>query len=154
LNYNKFLISYDGKIERRRIYYLANEYSLYVEPYGSLIHYGLVINYLDLPVLDSKIFRVSGYFPRGSWLKANVNPPEFQQGQLQLAIELPERGFSYRIDENEWPVYFNEGSGWVCVGDPSNKSKGVEFVTNCVAILKDNGELSALWLKPEFKDTL
>jgi len=61
-----------------------------------------------------------------------------------------ESGFSYGINsDDEWPVYVNQKTGWICVGNPERSGEAVEFMNNCVAVVDNNNKLVSLWLKPQ-----
>ena len=45
------------------------------------------------------------------------------------------------------PVYYNETSGWVCIGDPTISAAGVKFMSNCIAFIDSKGALTSLWIE-------
>jgi hypothetical protein len=53
------------------------------------------------------------------------------------------------VNKEDWPVYVNIRTGWVCIGNPENKGNAVEFINNCVAVIDENKCLASLWLKPK-----
>lgn len=129
-----------------RLTYNPKEFAFSFQPKEPYDYY-LTLNSLTLGVnLPSGVVEVDGYCPL-NWAIYNHSVPSFKQGRWMVTDE-KEAGFVYRINSEDWPVYANEKTGWVCIGDPANKTTGLEFATNCVAII-ENENLAALWLKPE-----
>lgn len=147
----KFGIEYTDKTEDRLLIYRTNESSFDTEPTVRWINYDIVINKLNLTVVDedNKIVQVWGFCPYRAWLKSNFSNPEYSKGILKVMDDL-EPGFSYRHTDDEWRIFVNIHTGWVCLGDPEKTGKGIEFVNNCVAIIDNNDELVSLWLKPTY----
>lgn len=146
----KFIIKYSNSIEQKKLTYLADECSFDIEPTIHEINFDVVINKLNLTVAgdDNRIVQVWGFCPYSLWIKANYNVPQYARGILKVATDL-KPGFAYAINnDSEWPVYVNAKTGWICIGNPEKSEKAVEFITDCVAVVY-NGELVALWLKPQ-----
>jgi hypothetical protein len=99
---------------------------------------------LDSPPQD-KIMQIWGYFPN-NWKRASINAPKAKQGALILKDRL-ESGFSYGVFQEEVPVYCDPDSRWVCLIDPNAKGQTVEFIKDCIAVLNDDQELAALWMR-------
>lgn len=70
------------------------------------------------------------------------------KGNLKVTDNLA-YGLSYRIREENFPVFVNPQSGWVCIGDPKRTGQTVEFINNCIAVIDNNQEFVSLWLKPQ-----
>ena len=143
----KFKIESGHTAEQRKLFYTPEEYSFGVEPTVLAIDFDIVVNYLILTAVEGKIIEVSGFCPYGAWTKSSYTVSKYTKGILRVIDNL-EPGFSYRLNDVDWPIYVNVQTGWVCVGNPTAPGEGVEFMDNCVAII-GNGELVALWLKPE-----
>jgi hypothetical protein len=145
----KFQINYaDNYVEKKELLYIPNEYSFTSETSIIGIDFYIAINMLSLTVVDTKVVEVDGFCPYGAWIKMHFDVPKYQKGSLQVLDDL-EPGFSYGLDENDWPVYFNPLTGWVCVGEPEANGEAVEFMHNGVAVV-NQGQLVSLWLKPTF----
>ncbi len=145
----KFFIDYDSKAEKRSLKYLPNEYSFDTDPSVHEVNFTVIINKLNLTVDNHNvIIQIWGFCPYGTWIKANYSVPKYKQGTLRVIDDL-EPGFAYGVNDDDWPIYVNESTGWVCVGDPKKQGNAVEFITNCVAVIDDNQELVSLWLKPQ-----
>lgn len=144
----KFNIEYDNKIEQRTLTYDSNEYSFDIEPIVDEVNFDIVINKLNLTVVDeNKVIQVWGFCPYGDWIKFDSEIISYKKGVLKVVDEL-EEGFSYRLNNEDLPVYVNIKTGWVCIGNPDKKGNAVEFITNCVAVINNDCELISLWLKP------
>jgi uncharacterized protein YbdZ (MbtH family) len=135
-------------IKQRKIFYLPDEFSFNERQFTSEIDYYLILNYLNLTVVNNLVVQVDGFCPNHEWILTDLLVPNYEMGQL-MVLKTYEPGFSYRLNKIHWPVYYNQQSGWVCVGDPTKKNQAVEFITNVVAVV-ENSELQALWLKPVF----
>lgn len=134
--------------KQRKLFYLLDEFSFYVSPFTTRIDYDLVLNYLNLTVLSNLVVQVDGFCPNGEWIITDLSVPNYNMGQLRV-LKNYEPGFSYSLNKAQWPVYYNQHTGWVCVGDPIVKNQAIMFITNVVAVIENN-ELQALWLKPVF----
>ena len=144
----RFAIEHTGKLEDRLLTYVAEEYAFDIDPVVQFVSFSVVLNTLNLTVVDHNVVEVWGYCPHGGWLHTDHNVPMYAPGELQVLTDL-EPGFSYRINDKDWPVYVNIQTGWVCIGDPQKPGRAVEFIHNCVAVVDNNQNLTALWLKPQ-----
>lgn len=148
----KFSVNYAGSMEKRSLKYWANEYSFDTEPPVVEIVFDAVLNKLNLTVVENgRIVQVWGYCPYGAWQNTHYSPPSARQGELKVVDEL-EPGFSYRINsesESDWTEYYNRESGWICIGSPSISGHAVEFMSNCISVISDDGDMVSLWLRPE-----
>lgn len=111
----------------------------------------MVIEYLHL-TFDTKTQlarQVWGYDPYHRWLQKNLTPPKSVQCGLKIITPI-ETGWDFRlIEAGEWPAYFDQRNGWVCIGDcnPSKSDLGVEFAKGIITVLHSK-KLKAIWLKP------
>lgn len=148
----KFAIDYTSKAEHKIITYVPEDYAFDIDPIVKEVDFDLALNMVNLTVLEHdgihKVVEVWGYCPYGGWLRTRHNVPKSQPGALCVLEDL-ECGFSYGINNEEWPVYVNTRTGWVCIGDPKSSGEAVKFITNCVAVVDNNQELTALWLRPQ-----
>jgi hypothetical protein len=98
--------------------------------------------------------QVFGLSPAYSWKKQKLSVPT---DAVKCALKL-EEDFDYgtwRLDRgNEWKTYFDQNTGWVCVGNPeiAESSTKVNFIDNAIAVLDSQGELQSLWIKPVITD--
>lgn len=144
----KFIIKYGDSVEQRLLTYLPEECSFDMEPIGSHIDLELILNKLSLSVVDNKITQLWGFCGLDKSMKSNYKVPEYQKGSLEVEHNL-DFGFAYGINDDDWPVYINTQTGWVCIGNPEKSGNAVEFINNCVAVIGDNKEFISLWLKPQ-----
>lgn len=94
---------------------------------------------------------VWGFSPKKSWKSFSEKQPISFNGDLILLSDC-EPGLTYRIDkEKMWKSYYNNNTGWYCIGDKNQKTSdiNVQFATNIIAVLQ-NDILKAIWLKPVF----
>ena len=148
----KFSIKYTGKAEDKIITYVPEDYAFDIDPVVQEIDFNIALNMVNLKVLQqngaNKIIEVWVFCPYGGWLRTSYHFPASLPGELCVLEDL-ECGLSYGINDEEWPVYVNKKSGWVCIGNPQSTGEAVEFINNCVAVIDSNQELTALWLKPQ-----
>ena len=143
-----FVIDYQGKMQKRTLSYITEDCSFYMEPFISNYDLELVLNKLSLPLVDDKVVQVDGFCGLGAWMKSPIQVPNYKQGALRVEHNL-EHGYAYGIYDEDLPVYVNKRTGWVCIGNPKKDGKAVEFINNCVAVVDNNQELAALWLRPQ-----
>jgi uncharacterized protein YbdZ (MbtH family) len=144
----KFIIESSNSIEERLLTYIPEECSFDMEPIVSKWDFELIVNKLSLTVIDEKIVQLWGFCGLGEWMKSSYLVPEYKKGILKIEHKL-KFGFAYGINDEEFPVYVNVQTGWVCIGNPEKKGNAVEFINNCVAVINDDKEFISLWLKPQ-----
>ena len=145
----KFLVEYTGVSEQRTLIYNVEEYSFDVEPTVQEVEFDVVVNKLNLTVIDNgKVVQVWGFSGYYEWKKSDCIVPQSQRGILKVTDNL-DYGLSYRVREEDFPVFVNLQSGWVCIGDPKRTGQTVEFINNCIAVIDNNQEFVSLWLKPQ-----
>ena len=147
----KFTTENSENIGQQRLVYLIDEYSFFTGNVNNKIDLELIVNKISLVVEDNKIVDVNGYCGLGNWMKSNYEIPEFRKGILKVEHTL-KYGFAYGInsdEDDEFPVYVNIQTGWVCVGNPEKMGNAVEFINNCVAVIGRDQEFVSLWLRPD-----
>jgi hypothetical protein len=145
----KFLIGYTGVAEQRTLTYDVEECSFDIEPIVQEIEFDIVLNKLNLTVTNNgKVVQVWGFSGYNEWVKSDCSVPQSKKGTLNVIDNL-EYGLSYRIQQEDFPVYVNSQTGWVCIGNPKKTGQAVEFINNCVAVIDSNQEFVSLWLKPQ-----
>lgn len=128
--------------------YVKNGLSFDTDPIVKSSDFSLILNDLTLTVVDKRIVQIWGYCPYQSWQETQFNVPDHKPGELIIETHF-EPGLAYGINERKWPAYVNKKTGWVCIGNPKLVGSTVEFMTGCVAVLEEGGDLVALWLKPK-----
>jgi hypothetical protein len=150
----KFLIKYTGQTEQRILTYNFAEYSFDIEPFVKFIDFDIVVNKLNLTVVDyHKVIQVWGYCGLTHSIKSNYEVPKSEKGLLIIVDDF-KPGFSYRLTNDELPIYVNARTGWICIGNPLKLGNAVEFINNCVAVIDEDKEFVALWLKPHILPAL
>ncbi len=150
----KFFVQYTT-IEKKTLIYNTEECSFDTEPSAKEVNFDITINRLNLTAVDedNKIVQLWGVSGYNEWKVMDYQVPVSKPGILRVMDNL-KYGFIYQVAEEDWPVYANRETGWICFGSPEKKSNMiVEFVSNCVAVIED-GSLLALWLKPTKCKTL
>ena len=145
----EFRIEYTGCSEQRILTYDDKEFSFDMEPLVSEIDFDVVINTLSLAVVDDKIVQLWGFLGLNKkMIVSDIIIPTNKKGVLRVLDKL-KPGFAYSISKEEYPVYVNVLSGWVCIGNPHQQGNAVEFIDDCIAVIGDNKEFISLWLKPK-----
>jgi hypothetical protein len=96
--------------------------------------------------------QIYGLSPHTSWKQCILKAPHITHRCALRMIDVFDWG-SKRLDfGNEWISYYDNESGWFCVGDPDfHGAENVNFIENAIAVLNETGELKALWIKPVFE---
>lgn len=145
----KFLVEYTGVSEQRTLIYDVEECSFDVEPTVQEVEFNIVVNRLNLTVANNgNVVQVWGFSGYNEWKKSDCIVPQSRKGVLKVTDNL-DYGLSYRVREEDFPVFVNPQSGWVCIGDPKRTGQTVEFINNCIAVVDNYQEFISLWLKPE-----
>jgi hypothetical protein len=99
--------------------------------------------------------QIFGLAPRQSWLPKKLNVPKVTHQCALRLLDVFDWG-SKRLDKgNEWNMYFDKDSGWFCAGNPDFTGLlNVNFIQNAMAVLNENGEIKALWIKPVIRDDI
>jgi hypothetical protein len=145
----RFIIDYSRDPEEKDLVYYLDEYSFDMKPWVNFMDIELAINKLTLTVLDNQIIQLSGFCSLPKLMNSNICTPDYSKGRLMIEHN-QKPGFTFRIYEEDQPVYLNNKSGWVCIGDPSKEGNAVEFIKNCLAVVDSDGNLKSLWLKPRW----
>jgi hypothetical protein len=143
-----FLIDFNKKNMEKVLTYLPDEFSFDMEPAIYEINCYVLLNKIDLAIDENNcIVHLSGFCPYTAWVKTHLKVPNYRKGTLEVKNQL-EPGFSYRINDYEWPVYINDRDEWICIGNPEKKGEAVEFLSGCVAVIYQE-KLESLWLDPK-----
>lgn len=135
--------------------YTKDDYSFDFEPNISA-DYAILIGYINITFdSTSKTARqIWGCNPYMVWENNELTPPNAKQVGLMIEEEV-ESGDVFRLVEaGEWKSYFDEKSGWICIGDVSTSSTddAIEFARNIIVVLQ-NGLIKSLWLRPKIMQT-
>ncbi|MES2388793.1 MAG: hypothetical protein V4543_12400 [Bacteroidota bacterium] len=156
-----FSIEFTNKAIERDLKYLAHEHSFYMEPevkgiwapWAPRHDFELNLNTIALGVIDKRIVNVSGFCGLNKSMKSDCEVPAYRKGILKVENEDLDFGSAFGIPDvynhGEFDKYVNLETGWVCIGYPDKPGTAVEFISNCVAVINENNNLVALWLKPE-----
>ena len=113
----------------------------------------LLIGYIQLTIdaNTNQLVRVWGPHPYRLWKEHSLDVPKAKKGIVIIENDY-EASIAYREPEMQgWKTYYDQKSGWVCVGDPKIKETAIMFATDIFVVIKDN-EIKALWIKPKFVD--
>ena len=144
----KFTIENNNKIIQKQLVYLEEECSFYMNEITDKIDIEVVLNKISLFVVDNKIIDISGFCGLNKSMISTCQVPEFKKGFLKIEHNL-KYGFAYGINKEDFPVYVNPQTGWVCIGNPEKSGNAVEFIDNCVAVIDGDKGFVSLWLKPQ-----
>ncbi len=145
----KFNIEYTDSVEDKKLIYDTEEYSFDTEPSIYETNFDVVINKLNLTIIDNgKVVQVWGFCGYNEWIKSNDIVPSSRKGILRVVNDL-EGGLSYRVGNEDFLIYVNTKTGWVCIGNPKKTGNAVEFMNNCIVVVNEEQEFVSLWLKPD-----
>lgn len=140
----------------RLVYSKSDDALIFHSSDGKYGYSSLLINDLELAVDDdNSVMFADGYFPKSNWKFANLTIPESFEGKLYIDCKnysaLENQHVSKRLTEpSGWIVTKDNNSDWICLGNPNSKDRLViEFCTMHKAVLDHDGNLIAIWLKPE-----
>lgn len=143
----KFKIELTNNIIPRTVKYISEEFSFDTEPRVNETDFDLAYNRLNLTVVDEQVVQIWGYSGDVKNVNFDLDIPSYNRGALRVVGEF-EYGFTYRINENTEPIYYNKKNGWICIGNSEVQGKGIEFIENCVAFVDDASCLVSIWIKP------
>lgn len=106
---------------------------------------------LDVSLISSTIYCVSGCNPQKLWRKARLEYPNADEGLIKVDFDFPtERGMGVDY-ATDWVTFYDKSSGVVCIRgrDVPCNTVHVEFTNNTVAGIY-NSRLVSVWLKPHF----
>lgn len=147
---------YSEQIIEGVLIYRAYEYSFdFLSNHRSGDVY-ILIRYLQLTFdsSDNRLLTVWGVNPTNVWKKKKLLIPVFNKGIVKVRDDYEyQSSIAYRFEEfDRWETYFDEKSGWVCVGNYNLKGDAIMFAQNIGVVLLNN-EIVSLWLKPKFIHT-
>jgi hypothetical protein len=143
----KFKIELTNDIRQSIVKYISEEFSFDNEPKINETDFDLAYNRLNLTVVDEQVVQIWGYAGDVKKLGFDLDIPDYNKGVLKVEGEF-EYGLSYGINKGHVPTYYNQKSGWICIGNPKARGNGVEFIGNCVAFVNDSDDLASIWIKP------
>lgn len=162
----KFTVRYDLTPVAGRLVYVAKDYALNFLPSspsdfrkrrGELGEFTVGIDTLQLVagVETRQLVSLWGLFPRPGWKPAQIDRPPARPGGVTVELGREPENADYGIlGTQDWPRYFDQRSGWVMAGDPSDPAtERVEFVQGSILAIRREQPV-AIWLHPEFVETL
>lgn len=150
----EFAIDYVEICFKGQAQYIKQESSFLYHPWND-VNFAIIIgngyNSLDVNLQNNLVMQVTGLNPSYNWIKKDIIAPFSRPGILKAFFHdtyCPGTGIQYATD---WKTYFNEKTGWVCIGNPNhiNKWASVEFAANTIAVIA-NGQIESIWIKPIF----
>lgn len=125
-----------------------NSFDFISDKHGDI---SLLINYLQLTI-DSRthqLVSIWGLHPYHSWIIETLDVPQIKKGIVEIENNYVS-GISYREEYmNEWKTFYDNTSGWVCIGDKDMCDLCIMFANNIGVVVKDN-HIKSLWIKPKF----
>lgn len=141
-----------GKVPNGTLVYRPAEYSFDIDPRPDGCFTSILLDDLSLEVdRASRVIAVWGVCPHTRWQAAVLTSPSAAFGELLFVPDAPlSRGVAVPLNERYLPVLVDRASGWVCVQKPAAAAAAAVKVLNGVVVeLTEQGQLCALWLKPE-----
>ena len=128
--------------------YRQDEYSFDTVPSVESSYATILINDLGIELNEEGVAHsVGGLCAYTLWKNIALTAPEYRKSKVKVDVgEKLEAGVSYRLNKKTWPVFYDESSSWICLGDFSIVRHGVMFAPGAILILA-SGEPDALWLK-------
>ena len=129
--------------------YCNTDRSLDSKPAQTSVGYAFSFNEVQLELSETGLANhVWGYCPKESWQATNAEPPQATPGELRVVPDSPfVPGVTIGASKTRLPVFYNEHSRWLCIGNPS-ASGGfqIKLAPGLIVV----GELSlmiALWVQ-------
>lgn len=106
---------------------------------------------LDVSLISSTVYCVSGCNPQKTWKKAKLTYPSASDGTLAVNFDFDAQrgtGVDYAVD---WQTFYDKSTGVICIrgSEIPHDAENVEFTDKTVASVYD-GKLAAVWIKPRF----
>ena len=133
-----------------KLVFRSEEQSFDIEHHSGQGFTSILINYINIEVTEEgHLSYVWGVCPLENAIETTKKPENIvQKGLVFKPHKELVPGISIKINEDDfWQPFINHNDGWVCIGNPDSKGEMIEFVNNCIAVLKA-GQLKSLWLKP------
>ena len=134
-------------------FYSKNGQSFFYQPdapsvFSIIIGNGYIS--LDVSLISSTFYCISGYSPQSAWIKFDLNLPKAIRKNIKVISDCelhPGTGIDYGTD---WKTFYNVDNDVICIGVPqlSEKAVNIEFNTNTIASIIGS-DLVAIWIKPD-----
>ena len=146
----KFRVDLSKPKNKGIVTYNKAEHSFDFQPLKSA-DTSILVDYINIDINASskELRQVWGFCTWEGWQKKELHLPNYSSGAILYEAKLIP-GVSERIPDSEnWAKYYDEASGWVCIGEERTQTNdiAVEFADHTIAVLQD-GNLKALWIKP------
>ena len=149
----KFICKYNDRIvQGKLVYYETGEFAFFPSKNADII---ILLDYLCLGFNSEHMIarQVWGLHPCKNWIRKHLQHPNASKGELYLDTNV-EPGSVIRLEGIGNITYYDEQSGWICIGSPFCKDcEKIEFATNTIVAIEHN-KLQSLWLKPEFEKSI
>ena len=131
--------------------YRKDEFSFDTEPDPEPSFSTILFDDLGIELDEQGLVQsIGGFCPYPSWMPAKLAFPNFEKCKIKVILkDRLEAGISYRYNDAPWPVYFDQHSSIVCIGDPLVISKAIMFASDAVMVLTHDKPVS-LWLRFKF----
>ena len=153
------VVSVHFRIERshhqpsdRVLVYRPDEYSFAVVPTPIGGFTSVLLDDLNLEIDEAgKVISVWGICPHTRWIPATLKAPHASFGDTFFIPDEPlSRGISQRLNRDRYlPVRIDRESGWIFIQAAGKPATSAKLLSGVVFEISEQGQLSAVWLKPE-----
>lgn len=129
--------------------YCSGDRSLVSVPAQPSVGYAMSFNEVQLELSESGLANhVWGYCPRESWQPNNTDPPQATPGELRVVPESPfVPGVAIAATKARLPIFYNERSRWLCIGNPSTKDGFQIQLGPSLIVVGTPSFISTLWIR-------
>jgi len=129
-----------------KISYSPDEYAFSTDPYPPFWN-SVLIDYLEILLdIEGRITGIWGLCPHTCWKISDLILPKSRCGGVICEkFTTFESRIPIRI-ANNWPIYFDNNKGWVCIGNPCDECEHIEVVSGLVLSINNN-VLYNIWIK-------
>jgi hypothetical protein len=138
-------------LPNRELIYRSDEYSFDLEPARMASYSSFLINTINLGVnQEGKIVSVWGYCPDVKWIKTKLSQPLAEQGEVYCSDPKSLKlGVSFSLNKENWPIMFDEQSGWICLSKNRSASRFIEILPHIIVGIDNTQRIVELWLRPQ-----
>ena len=115
---------------------------------NALVSIGIGFAGVEVDPESKVVTGVKGLLPRSIWLKKKLKTPKGVKGKLTVkTMGVDIRNKTYIQINKQDDTYYDEKSGWICIGDRKvyDFDDCVEFLNGAILVLRD-GNVVSLWL--------
>jgi hypothetical protein len=131
------------------VVYRMKDRALASSPHQAASGCSLAFNEVQLELSESgNAAYVWGYCPKESWQTSDLDPPSASPGELRIIPDTKlTPGVSLRSSKTRLPIYYNERSRWLCLGNPSAREGFRLQVAPCLIAVGTPIQIDALWIR-------